>query len=178
MLDLILQEFNDRFNEVNSELLICMASLSPIDLFQHFDHLKLMRLMKFYPNDFDFGDQNVMEHQLCLYIDNVREDERFSNLKDLGALARVMVDTGKHQTYSLVFQLLKLVWTLPVATTIVERSFSAIKIEKTSLRNRMTDSFLCDCLICYIEKNLFHSVSNEDVMGRFMKINSKRAIII
>ncbi|KAL9666594.1 hypothetical protein QQ045_000929 [Rhodiola kirilowii] len=51
----------------------------------------LMRLMKFYPDDFNFGDQNLMEHQLRLYIDNVREDERFSNLKDLCALARVMV---------------------------------------------------------------------------------------
>ncbi|KAL9664985.1 hypothetical protein QQ045_020394 [Rhodiola kirilowii] len=77
VLDLILQQFNDRFNEINYELLICMASLSPIDLFQHFYHLKLMRLMKFYPDDFDFGDQNLMEHQLRLYIDNVREVERF-----------------------------------------------------------------------------------------------------
>ncbi|CAM8986703.1 unnamed protein product [Rhodiola kirilowii] len=174
VLDLILQEFNDRFNEVNSELLICMASLSPIDLFQHFNHLKLMRLMKFYPDDFDFGDQNFMEHQLCLYIDNVREDERFSNLKDLCALARVMVDTGKHQAYPLVFRLLKLVLTLPVATATVERCFSAMKIVKTSLPNRMADSFLCDGLICYIEKDLFHSVSNEDVMGRFMKMKTRR----
>ncbi|CAM8879731.1 unnamed protein product [Rhodiola kirilowii] len=174
VLDLILQEFNDRFNEVNSELLICMASLSPIDLFQHFNHLKLMRLMKFYPDDFDFGDQHLIEHQLRLYIDNVREDERFSNLKDLCALARVMVDTRKHRAYPLVFRLLKLVLTLPVATATVERCFSAMKIVKTSLRNRMTDSFLCDGLICYIEKDLFHSVSNEDVMGRLTKMKTRR----
>ncbi|CAM8884625.1 unnamed protein product [Rhodiola kirilowii] len=174
VLDLILQEFNDRFNEVNSELLICMASWSPINLFQHFNHPKLMRLMKFYPDDFDFGDQNLMEHQLCLYIDNVREDERFSNLKDLCALARVMVDTEKHRAYPLIFRLLKLVLTLPVATATVERCFSAMKIVKTSLRNRMADSFLCDGLICYIENELFHSVSNEDVMGRFMKMKTRR----
>ncbi|CAM8956043.1 unnamed protein product [Rhodiola kirilowii] len=174
VLDLILQEFTDRFNEVNSELLICMASLSPIILFQHFNHPKLMRLMKFYPDDFDFGNQKLMEHQLCLYIDNVREDARFSNLKDLCALARVMVDTGKHRAYPLVFRLLKLVLTLPGATATVERYFSAMKIVKTSLRNRMADSFLCDGLICYIEKDLFHCVSNEDVMGRFMKMKTRR----
>ncbi|CAM8991447.1 unnamed protein product [Rhodiola kirilowii] len=146
VLDLILQEFNDRFNEVNSELLICMASLSPIDLLQHFDQLKLMRLMKFYPDNFDFRDQNLMEHQLRPYIDNVREDERFSHLKDLCALNRVIVDTGKHRAYPLVFRLLKLVLTLSVATATVERCFSAMKIVKTSLCNRMADPFLCDGL--------------------------------
>ncbi|KAL9675317.1 hypothetical protein QQ045_003519 [Rhodiola kirilowii] len=115
-----------------------------------------------------------MEHQLCLYIDNVREDERFSNLKDLFALARVMVDTGKHRAYPLVFRLLKLVLTLPVATATVERYFFAMKIVKTILRNRMADYFLCDGLICYIEKDLFHSLSNEDVMGRLMKMKIRR----
>lgn len=37
VLDRQLQEFNNRFNEVNSELLICIAALSPIDSFCEFD---------------------------------------------------------------------------------------------------------------------------------------------
>ncbi|CAM8982703.1 unnamed protein product [Rhodiola kirilowii] len=171
VVDLILQEFNDRFNEVNSELLICMASLSPTDLFRHFDMLKLMRLAEFYPNDFDFGDRMALEHQLRIFIDNVRQDERFMHLNDLGALARVMVDTGKPSSYILVFRLLKLVLTLPVATATVERCFSSMNIVKTNLRNRMEDSFLCGCLICYI---LFHTVSNDDVIERFMKLRTRR----
>ncbi|KAL9667483.1 hypothetical protein QQ045_001844 [Rhodiola kirilowii] len=174
VVDLILQEFNDRFNEVNSELLMCMASLSPTELFRHFDMLKLMRLAEFYPNDFDFGDRMALEHQLRIYIDNVRQDERFMNLNNLGALDRVMVDTGKHLTYILVFRLLKLVLRLSVATATVERCFSSMKIVKTNLRNRMADSFLCGCLICYIEKDLFHTVSNDDVIERFMKMRTHR----
>ncbi|KAL9675399.1 hypothetical protein QQ045_003601 [Rhodiola kirilowii] len=157
VVDLILQEFNDRFNEVNSELLICMASLSPTDLFRHFDMLKLMRLAEFYPNDFDFGDRMALEHQLHIYIDNVRQDERFMHLNDLGALARLMVDTGKHRTYILVFRLLKLVLTLLVATATVERCFSSMNIVKTNLRN-----------------HLFHTVSNDDVIERFMKLRTRR----
>ncbi|KAL9673347.1 hypothetical protein QQ045_029603 [Rhodiola kirilowii] len=109
-----------------------MASLSHTDLFRHFDMLKLMRLAEFYPNDFDFGDRMTLEHQLCIYIDNVRQDERFMHLDDLGALARVMVDTGKHRTYILVFRLLKLVLTLSVATATVERYFSSMNIVKTN----------------------------------------------
>lgn len=56
ILDLQLQEFNDRFNEVNTELLICAASLSPIDSFSQFDQSKLMSLSTFYPFDFSPGD--------------------------------------------------------------------------------------------------------------------------
>ncbi|CAM8984635.1 unnamed protein product [Rhodiola kirilowii] len=116
----------------------------------------------------------ALEHQLRIYIDNVRQDERFMHLNDFGALARVMVDTGKHRTYILVFRLLKLVLTLPVATATVERCFSSMNIAKTNLRNRMTDSFLCGHLICYIKKDVFHTVNNDDVIERFMKLKTRR----
>ncbi|KAL9680393.1 hypothetical protein QQ045_018272 [Rhodiola kirilowii] len=155
VVNLILQEFNDRFIEINSELLICMAPLSPTD-YCHFDMLKLMRLAEFYPNDFDFGDRMALEHHYAFI------------------LIIVMVYTGKHRTYILVFRLLKLVLTLSVATTTVERCFSSMNIVKTNLRYRMADSFLYDCLICYIEKDLFHTVSNDDVIERFMKIKTRR----
>ena len=47
--------------------------------------------------------------------------------------------TGKHDTYPLVYLLMKLVLTLPVAIVIVERSFSAMKYIKNELCNRMGD---------------------------------------
>ncbi|CAM8886897.1 unnamed protein product [Rhodiola kirilowii] len=174
VLDLVLQEFNDRFDEVNSELLICMVSLSPTEAFRHFDISKLVRLAEFYSDDFDFGDRMTLEHQLPLYIDNIREDGRFSNLTDIGTLAKIMVDTKKHLAYPLIFRLLKLVLTLPVATATVERCFSAMKIVKTNLRNRIADSFMSDCLICYIEKDIFGTIKNEDVVERFMKMKTRR----
>jgi hypothetical protein len=43
-----------------------------------------------------------------------------------------MVDTRKHLCYPLVYRLLKLALTLPIATTTVERSFSAMKIVKSA----------------------------------------------
>lgn len=52
VLDMQLQEFNDRFDEVNSQLLVCMVSLSPIDSFRQFDKSLLMRLADFYQDDF------------------------------------------------------------------------------------------------------------------------------
>ena len=57
VVDMQLAEFDDRFNEVNSELLICMAALDPRDSFGAFDSLQLTRLVDFYPDDFSSMDK-------------------------------------------------------------------------------------------------------------------------
>ncbi|CAA7014626.1 unnamed protein product [Microthlaspi erraticum] len=93
VLDLQLQEFNDRFTEVNTDLLICMASLSPVDSFHDFDKEKLVRLAKFYPDDFSYGELLSLEQHLDIYIDNIRRDERFKSLNSLGDLSYLMVET-------------------------------------------------------------------------------------
>lgn len=51
MIDRQLQELNNRFTEVNSELLICVASLSLRDSFFAFDKEKLINLTRFYPSE-------------------------------------------------------------------------------------------------------------------------------
>ena len=47
-----LQELNNRFSKVNTDLLLCMACLNPSNSFVVFDKEKLIRLAKFYPSDF------------------------------------------------------------------------------------------------------------------------------
>jgi hypothetical protein len=42
-------------------------------------------------------------------------------------------------------RLIRLVLTLPVSTAASERAFSAMKLVKTRLRNKMGDEFLRDC---------------------------------
>lgn len=88
----------------------------------------------------------------------MKEDQRFSNLngicdlRDLGDLARVMVQTRKKLSYPLIYRLLKLALILPVATRIMERYFSTMKLVKSNMRNRTGDTFLSDCFISVIEK--------------------------
>ncbi|KAL9856982.1 putative transcription factor and/or regulators TTF-type(Zn) family [Arabidopsis thaliana] len=136
VLDMQLQEFNDRFDEVNSELLICMSSLSPIDSFRQFDKSMLVRLTEFYPDDFSFVERRSLDHQLEIYLDNVKNDERFTDLKCLGDLARVMVETRKHLSHPLVYRLLKVSLILPVATATVERCFSAMNVLFVLLKSK------------------------------------------
>jgi hypothetical protein len=55
-IDVILSEMNHQFGEISSELLVCMACLSPRNSFSNFDVDKLVRLAEIYAADFDVGD--------------------------------------------------------------------------------------------------------------------------
>ncbi|XP_050263933.1 uncharacterized protein LOC126708169 [Quercus robur] len=55
------------------------------------------------------------------------EARSIMRLQGVSELAEKLVSTRKHETYPLVYLLVKLALTLPVATATVERSFSAMK---------------------------------------------------
>ncbi|KAL4557442.1 hypothetical protein LXL04_035619 [Taraxacum kok-saghyz] len=111
-------------------------------------------------------ERSYLETQLETYYHSLIVDERFSNLKGIADLSRLMVETGKDRTFPLVYRLLKLTLVLPVATASVERCFSAMKLLKNDLRNRIGDDFLNDALICSVEKEALINVKIENVMER------------
>ena len=84
------------------------------------------------------------------------------------------MSTRKHETYPLVYLLVKLTLTLPVATTIVERSFSAMEYIKNELRNRMREQWMNDCLVVYIERDVTCSIDNETIIQRFQNMKTRR----
>ncbi|KAK2646134.1 hypothetical protein Ddye_021329 [Dipteronia dyeriana] len=53
-------------------------------------------------------------------------------------------ETKRSEHYTLIDKLIRLVLTLPVSTTTIERAFSAMKLVKTPLHNKMDDDFLTD----------------------------------
>ena len=69
----------------------------------------------------------------------MRSNDFFLELQGVSELAEKLVSTRKYKTYPLVYLLVKLALTLPVATATVERSFSAMKYIKNELRNQMGD---------------------------------------
>jgi hypothetical protein len=58
----------------------------------------------------------------------------------------------------LVCKLIELALILPVSTTSVERAFSAIKIIKSKLRNKMKNDWFNDLMICYTEREIFRNL--------------------
>ncbi|XP_070672488.1 uncharacterized protein [Malus domestica] len=174
VLDMQLKELNDRFNEVNTELLLCMTCLSPVNNFASFDKEKIVRLAQLYPQDFDRMDLMNFPIQLDNYIQDMKMHSEFSSLRGISDLAKELVKTRRCESYMLVYKLLTLALVLPVATTSVERAFSAMKIVKTPLRNKMGDQWLSDSMVVYIERDVFAFIDNEPIMQRFHDMKPRR----
>ncbi|KAL5708924.1 hypothetical protein ACHQM5_019667 [Ranunculus cassubicifolius] len=175
VIDWQLQELRERFNEASTELLLCMACLSPNNSFSSFDKSKLIRHANHYPKDFSESALIFLSDELESYIFDVKSNSLFSQIRGVGGLAKKMVETGKSVVYPLVYLLITLALVLPVATATVEREFSSMRIIKSRLRNRMGDDLLNDCLVSYIEKDLFDCVDVEAVMQRYQKMRNHRA---
>jgi len=175
IIDWQIQELNERFDEVTTHLLHGIACLNPINSFSSFDIRKIMRMAELYPDDFDEFSMGALENQLASYIIDVRDvDERFSDLHGLCDLSKRLVQTKKHSNYPLVFRLVKLALLLPVATASVERAFSAMKFIKNDLRSRMNDEFFSGCLVPYVEKIVFDSISNDAIIKTFQDMKPRR----
>ncbi|PWZ41132.1 Zinc finger MYM-type protein 1 [Zea mays] len=136
VIDRQLVELNNRFDEVNTELLRCMASFSPAKNFSTFDVERLVKLAGHYPHDFEFEEKAQLPFQLNRYIEDVRNDENFKNLKGLAELSMMLVKTDKILRYDIVYKLLKLVLVLPVATAGVERIFSSMNYIKKQAKKQ------------------------------------------
>ena len=98
IIDKQLMELNNRFTEVNTELLLCMACLSPAYNFAAFDKQKILHFAKFYPQEFNDRDLMKLEDQLGLYIVDMQSITEFSSL----------VNTGRSRIYNYVYLLLTL----------------------------------------------------------------------
>ncbi|KAL5559866.1 hypothetical protein UlMin_036077 [Ulmus minor] len=177
VIDMQLRELNDHFNEVNTELLICMVCLSPIDLFSSFDKKRLIQLAKYYQDDFSTAELMALDIQLETYVIDMRSSEEFRELKCISDLTQKMVASRKILVYSLVYRLLTLALILLVATATVERVFSAMSIMKDLLRNRIGDQWMNDSLIVYIEKEIASHIDNEVIMHRFQNMKTRRGQI-
>ena len=59
----------------------------------------------------------------------------------------------------------ELVLILPVATASVERVFSSMNYVKNKLRNKMSDDYLNNCMVTFVEREFFKEVKDEDGMN-------------
>nr|XP_034600022.1 zinc finger MYM-type protein 1-like [Setaria viridis] len=100
VIDQISQELDNRFDEINMELMSCMAAFNPSNSFKSFDAQKLRRLAKFYPKDFSNNNLLRLELQLDNYIDDIRKDDRFKGLDNIVDLSFKLVQTKRHKVFA------------------------------------------------------------------------------
>ncbi|XP_022889309.1 uncharacterized protein LOC111404782 [Olea europaea var. sylvestris] len=172
--DSILQELNDRFPEITTELFTCISCLSPRDSFAAFDKDKLLRFAQFYPLDINSEELLLLRPQLDKFLLLVRMDEAFFNLNSISCVAQKLIETRSSCYFPLIYRLLTLALILPVATASVKRVFSAMNLIKSDLRNKMGDIWLNDNLVVYVEKTVFKQIKNEAILQRFQIMRPRR----
>ena len=131
VIDMQFQKLNNRFNEVNMELLLCAASLNPCDSFTAFDKEMFIRIAQFYPVEFSNVDILALDNQLKTYIVDLRSHDEFTSLKGINDLSTKLVETKKkYIVYLLVYLLVKLALILQLSTASIEKPFCTMKIVK------------------------------------------------
>ncbi|KAG5611274.1 hypothetical protein H5410_022555 [Solanum commersonii] len=112
VIDLHLQDLNNRFDVVSTDFFLGMASLNPTNSFVNFDKIKIMRVAEYYMNEFvnnKLRDLSFLVDSFIVY--DCGSDKRFFNLKEISNLT-------------------KLTLTLSIAIAYVERTFSFMKYIK------------------------------------------------
>ena len=94
----------------------------------------------------------------------MQSTEEFLAFREIRLLVEKMVEMKKNFSYPLIYSLVTLVLILLVATTTVERAFSTMNIIKNRLRKQIGDQWMNDCLITYIEKDIFKTIKCEEIM--------------
>jgi hypothetical protein len=150
--------------------LVCRPSTlqTHLHLLMHRSYVDLLILSKGHI----FGTY-LMKFELQLDIADIRTDVSFEGLENLVDLSVKLVQTKRHKIYDLVYKPVKLVLLLPVATVSVERTFSAMTFIKSKLRNKMGDILLDDCLLIFIERDVFFQLDEDDIIKTFMTIRNR-----
>ena len=99
--------------------------------------------------------------------------EEFSTFRGIGHLVEKMVEMKKNVSYPLVYSLVTLVLILLVTSTTVKRAFSTMNIIKNRLRNQIGNQWMNDCLVTYIEKDIFKTIKCEEIMQRFQNMKNR-----
>ena len=110
---------------------------------------------------------SLLDNQLETYIHDMQSTEEFSAFRGIGQLVENMVKMKKNVSYPLVYSLVTLALILLVAIAIVERAFSVMNIIKNRLRNQIRDQWMNDCLVTFIEKDIFKTIKCEEIMQWF-----------
>ena len=178
IIDLLHVELNDHFSESGTTLLLGMGCLDPSGSFSNFEKDKILAMTRLYPDDFATESKiEELSSQLDNFVENIRDDSKFSDLNGVSDLCKKLVERKKHTTFPLVFLLLKLTLVLPVATATVERAFSTMKYIKSDLRNRIGDDFLNHCLITYVETDVFQLISNDAIMHTYQAYHDRGELL-
>ena len=103
----------------------------------------------------------------------MQSSEEFSAFRGIGQLVEKMIEMKKTVSYPLIYLSVTLALILLVTTVTVKRAFSTMNIIKNRLCNQIGDHWMNDCLVTYIEKDIFKTIKCEEIMQRFQSMKNR-----
>lgn len=126
---------------------------------------KVETLCSFYPTDIDNRSLKVEYRLFCHAMDSVPDSEVDKNC--IQSMYQYMVNTGMLALYPKLGLAYKLILTLPVSSCSYERSFSALKFVKNSLRSTMSQDRLSDLMILAVQDRKLDTAGLENIRDEF-----------
>ena len=126
---------------------------------------KLVCLTQFHPIEFSWWILWHLTVSLKLTFLDIRSNDDFLESNKISGLEKTKKDI-------LVYLLMTLALILPVAIATTERAFSIMHIIKNRQCDQMGDEWINDCLVTYIEKDMFDNVNTETIMWRFQNMKT------
>ncbi|XP_023742589.1 uncharacterized protein LOC111890735 [Lactuca sativa] len=170
-----LMELDHWFNDSSMELLHLSSTLDPKNSNEPFRSGDICQLVeKFYPEDFNETEKNLLKMQLQHSEADVIQHDDYKQLISISELCQWLIKTRRATNFYLIYRVVSLILTLPVSTATTERSFSAMSLVKTRLRNKMEDEFLNDSLVFYFERELAENITLETIVQDFKDAKDRR----
>nr|GFA16629.1 zinc finger MYM-type protein 1-like [Tanacetum cinerariifolium] len=112
--------------------------------------------------------------ELEIFSIDMQNNKKLKKAYTIAELCTSLVKTQKRGTYYLFDRLIRFILTLSVFTATTERAFSAMKVCKNRLRNKMSHDFLADNLMVYIEKEIAENIDSDAVIEEFKSLKGHR----
>nr|GEV15419.1 zinc finger MYM-type protein 1-like [Tanacetum cinerariifolium] len=176
ILDKQLHELHNRFSAHAMDLLTLGSVLVLKNDSNRYNIDEICLLVeKYYLADFTKQERLRLSSELEIFNIERSKNLKLSKVSTIAELCKVLVETKKRESYYLLDRLIRLILTLSVSTATTKRGILAMKICKSRLRNRMSDDFLADSLVVYIEKEVAENFDSESLIDEFKKLKGRRA---
>ncbi|XP_023766688.1 uncharacterized protein LOC111915248 [Lactuca sativa] len=166
-LDKQLHELNSRFNDQAMELLSLSSTLVSKEHPKVIKVDQICRLVeKYYPEDFTEQERIQLRYQLEIFNIDITKNPKLSGVSTIADFCKSLVESQKRETYYLFDRVVRLILTLPASTATTEMRFSAMKIFNNRFRNTMSDDFLANNLMVYIERKIAENIDLKSRLKR------------
>jgi hypothetical protein len=170
-IDVIIQEMNDRFSELNLSLLQSLEALTA-----NSDSFLDLSILKPFLNHY-----NISENAIKSEVSTAKIFLQEQNHPNSSSLHEVYQQLSKvPQCFPTVVKCYQIAMTIGVSSASAERSFSSLKKVKNYLRSTMTQERLTNLAILYIERELSSKLFDEldELVIKFAEKHKNSKIIL